>query len=120
MGTPSESERPLSAALRFLSYRPRSQAEVRRRLSRTFPDSIIDKTIKELLNRGLLDDDSFAKFWRDNREQHRPRSKFLLKRELLRMGVSPEVANDALQDTDDESNALRAGRKLLRRVVGQE
>ena len=107
-------------ALRFLSYRPRSEAEVRRRLLRNFPHSKVEETISRLRDRGLLDDQAFARFWRDNREQHRPRSRVMIRQELFRMGVGREVADEALEGLDEAASALQAGRKLLRRLRGAD
>ena len=98
----------LDAALRFLSYRPRSEAEVRRRLARRFPGPSVDNAIATLREQGLLDDAAFAQFWRQNRERSRPKGASAMKWELLRMGVSREVADDALEGLDEDENAYRA------------
>ena len=104
------------AALRFLSYRPRSEAEVRRRLSRRFPASLIEGAIADLKTQGLLDDAAFARLWRESREERRPRGASAIRWELLRMGVSREVAEEALEGLDEEEAAHRAGTGLLRRL----
>ena len=106
----------LDAALRFLSYRPRSEAEVRRRLSKRFPGSSVDNAIITLREQGLLDDAAFAQFWRQNRERSRPKGTSAMRWELLRMGVSREVANDALEGLDDDESAYRAARGISRRL----
>jgi regulatory protein len=47
----------LDAALRYLSYRPRSDAEVTQRLRRHgFADDVVSRTITELRERKLIDD----------------------------------------------------------------
>ena len=106
----------LDAALRFLSYRPRSEAEVRRRLARRFPGPSVDNAIVTLREQGLLDDAAFAQFWRQNRERSRPKGASAMKWELLRMGVSREVADDALEGLDEDENAYRAARGISRRL----
>jgi len=106
----------LEAALRLLSYRPRSEAEVRRGLSRRFSPSLVEEAIARLTDMGLLDDAAFARFWRQNREQHRPRSAFAMKWELLRRGVSREVAAEALAGLDEEENAYGAARRMLHKL----
>lgn len=107
-------------ALRFLSHRPRSEAEVRRRLLKSFPHSRVEETISRLRDRGLLNDRAFARFWRDNREQHRPRSGAMIRQELSRMGVGREVADEALEGLDEAASALQVGRKLLPRLGGAD
>ena len=106
----------LDAALRFLSYRPRSEAEVRRRLSRRFSHSSVDNAIANLREQGLLDDAAFAEFWRQSRERNRPRGASVMRWELLRMGVSREVADDALEGLDEDESAYRAASGISRRL----
>lgn len=108
----------MQAALRFLSYRARSRVEVQRRLNRSFPSSIIECVLQELGNLGYLDDTAFAQEWRRNREETRPRSQEVLKRELLSLGVEAEVILNTLSDFDDPANAYRAALPLARRLAG--
>jgi regulatory protein len=107
--------------LHYLGYRPRSEAEVRKRLRRRgFNDEVVDKVIIGLKERQLIDDVAFAQYWRDNRLSFRPRSRRLIKLELRRKGVSAETANEVLADLDDESAAYEAGLKKTRVLSGLE
>ena len=57
-------QRALDSALRFLSYRPRSEQEVRRRLGRqAWPAEVIEAVVARLRAVGLLDDAAFARLW---------------------------------------------------------
>ena len=116
---PQES-RALDAALRLLSYRPRGEAELRRRLLRRFPSEEVEPVIQALKSQGHVDDVAFARFWRENREQFRPRSARAIKSELLRLGVSRDAIDEALEGLDEEENALRAGRKLISSLRGAD
>ena len=116
---PQES-RGLDAALRLLSYRPRGEAELRRRHLRRFPIEEVEPVIQALKSQGYVDDVAFARFWRENREQFRPRSARAIKSELLRLGVSRDAIDEALEGLDEEENALRAGRKLLSSLRGAD
>ena len=49
-------QRARSAAIRLLSYRPRSETEIRVRLRRRFPPQVVDGVVEALLDQGLLDD----------------------------------------------------------------
>ena len=105
----------LEAALHYLSYRPRSEAEVRQRLHRRgFNNEIVDEVIVCLKERGLIDDLAFAHYWKDNRLSFSPRSSRLIKLELRQKGVNIEMANEAVEDLDDESAAYEAGLKKAR------
>ncbi|MCH7786140.1 MAG: regulatory protein RecX [Chloroflexi bacterium] len=109
-------QRVNAAALRFLSYRPRSEAEVRTRLLRRFPSNVVEEVIESLSEQNLLDDTSFSRLWTDSRVSHRPRSAAAIKRELITKGVAKDVAEDAVRDVDDQDSAYRAGLKLARRL----
>ncbi len=108
--------KPLDAALRFLALRPRSEAETRRRLSRQYPPASVESVISQLKAKGLLDDLAFARFWRDNRERHRPRSRLMMRQELFQRGVDRAAIDEALEDIDDEAVAMSAGRRMLRQL----
>ena len=113
-----EDERAYSAGLRLLSYRPRSRAEVSQRLARKFTTEAVNRALARLVEHGYLDDAAFARFWRENRETHRPRSAFLIKRELLQRGVARDVAETATEGVDDGETAYRAGLGRLRVLRG--
>jgi len=98
----------LNAAFRFLSFRPRSEIETRRRLQRRgFADDDIDKVVSKLKQLNLLDDNVFAEFWKQNRLDFRPRSQSMVKAELRRKGVESEVIREVTEDIDDKENAYR-------------
>ncbi len=102
------------AGLRFLSYRPRSEAEIRARLQRRkFDEKAIDSAIRRLGEEGLVDDPAFAQFWRENRDSFSPRSRRLLKMELRTKGVPRSVVEEAVESSDDQVNAYRAGAKRV-------
>jgi regulatory protein len=108
------------AAFRLLSYRARSEAEVRRRLSRNYTPETVEGVISSLRDLRFLDDQTFAQQWRRNREQHRPRAQRIVYQELLRLGISSELIRTTLEDFDDEANAYQAGLKLAQRLVTKE
>ena len=114
------SSRAKRDALRFLAYRGRSQAEVRRRLEKRHPQPVIDQVIDQLLAEGYLNDAAFAQEWRRHRERGRPRAQGIIRRELLKLGVDAEVVREALDGFDDAGNAYRAGLSLARRSQGSE
>jgi len=102
------------AALRLLSYRPRSEKEMRRRLGRRgIGLRLIDETVRQLRERGYLDDEAFARFWTETREATSPRSRRLIAQELRAQGVDTETAAAATVSVADEEAAYRAaGRRL--------
>jgi regulatory protein len=109
-------------ALHFLSYRPRSESEVRKKLSGLeYSANVIDRVIQHLITAGMLGDEQFARTWVENREAFRPRSRRLLRLELYHKGVSSEMIDKALENTANESElAYRLAQKYHRRLVGLE
>ncbi len=110
-------EKAHERALRFLSYRPRSEAEVRRYLrGKAVPPDIEDEVIENLTRVKLLDDLAFARYWVENRETFNPRGLRMLRQELRQKGLSREIIAQVLADLDEEKSACRAalerGRKL--------
>jgi regulatory protein len=109
------------AALNYLSYRPRSEAEMRQRLHRRgFTDEVVDKAIIVLKERRLIDDVAFAQYWKDNRLSFRPRSRRLLRLELRQKGVAAEITNEVVEGLDDESAAYKVGLKKACVLSGSE
>jgi len=105
-----------NAALRLLSYRSRSEKEVQRRLQGRFSEDAIDRTVSDLREQGLLDDASFAKEWREQRERFRPRGPAVIRQELQRLGVDREVIRETLSGFDASANAYQAGYKYAAKL----
>lgn len=107
------------AALAFLGPRPRSASETRTRLrQKGFSDPEIDNTVEWLKERGYLNDEAFATFWTENRQNFRPRSARMIRAELAQKGVEREVAAEATGDLDEDDAAYRAGVPRARRFEG--
>jgi regulatory protein len=101
-----EFQRCLGAASRFISYRSRSESETRERLiKRGFEEQHIEPVIEKLRQAGLLDDSAFARSWTEDRDTFKPRSQRVLKIELRRKGIDPEIINTAVAGSDESANA---------------
>ena len=110
-----EVQRCLEAAYRYLGYRPRSESEIRERMQRRgFAAETIDAVVIRLGEQALLDDEAFARFWKENRDSFRPRSRWLTGLELRRMGVGNSVIDQVVAGIDDEENAYRAALQKTR------
>jgi regulatory protein len=103
-------------ALRYLTYRPRSESEVWRNLQRKgYEDDVIKGVIHYLKERQLLDDAAFAAYWVEQRETFKPRSRLALSQELREKGIARQVIEAAVADVDEVAAAERAGEKRARR-----
>lgn len=113
--------RCLNAAYRYLSYRPRSESELRTRLHRRgFPPEHIEEVMGKLKEQGLLDDQEFARFWVENRATFRPRSRGLTRVELRKKGVSEDAIRQAVSEIDEPEAAHRAASSKARRLSALE
>jgi regulatory protein len=109
-------------ALHFLSFRPRSSAEVRQNLAkRGVPAAVIEGTLDRLQRAGLVNDRDFAQAWVENRNTFQPRGKSALRLELRRKGLSDEIVQTVLDEqVNEEALALEAARKYARRLAGRQ
>lgn len=89
--------------LNYLSFRPRTEFEVRTRLKKydvTEAESI-NWIINKLTDQGYLSDSAFAQWFVESRMGNRPRSKKHLSAELRAKGVDVSVINQALLGIDE-------------------
>lgn len=119
-----EIERAYERALDYLSYRPRSEAEVRRNLrKKDVEEEAIDVVIERLTCADLLDDGEFARYWVDNRMRFNPRGLRGLRYELRRKGVARAIIDDVLATVDVQAaarKAVEAGARRLSRFEPRE
>lgn len=103
-------------AIRYLSFRPRSTAEVRRRLAAaSYGEDVIAATLARLAEQGYLDDAAFARYWVENRRSFRPKGAQALRQELRLRGLDGEVIEATLAGLDDVDGALQAARARAER-----
>ncbi len=112
--------RAMERALNLLSYRRRTEREMRERLAQRFERSVVDAAIRRLKRQGLIDDVEFARAWVDSRTRNSPRSARALAKEMAGKGVAREVASDAVSLLDDERTANCAAEKFARRLANAE
>jgi regulatory protein len=111
----------LERAGRLLAIRPRSEAELRQRLSRAgVAGETIDRVLQGLRERGAVDDGQFARTWVENRAAFRPRSAAMLRDELRRKGVAPGTIRAAVTEVDEAQAAAAAAGRAVRRWSGLE
>jgi regulatory protein len=112
-------ERAYQQAMLFLSYRARSESEIRQNLRKhEIPEAVIEETIERLRLDGLANDKEFASAWVENRTTFRPRSRRMMTLELKQKGLDEEAIQSAMQDVDDEASAYEAAQKRAARFKG--
>lgn len=107
-------------ALRYITYKPRTTAEVRKRLQESeFPDSTIEHTISRFTQTGLINDGQFARDWVEDRQVFHPRSARQMDFELRRKGVQREDIEAALVEvSDDDQMAYQLASQKINRYNG--
>ncbi len=110
-------EEAYGKALNYLSYRPRSRAEVERYLEkRDLSESQIEAVAGRLERAGLLDDEEFARYWVENRERHRPKGPRALRYELWGKGISNETIERVLVSIDVPDSAYRSSTRKAQQL----
>jgi len=89
-------------AQRLLSYRPRSVAELRLRLTqyskkKKIALSLVDESLKLLIEEGSIDDSKFAQWWIEQRSEFSPRGRRGLIAELKAKGVDEEIIRQTIE-----------------------
>jgi len=103
-------------AWNLLSYRARTEQELRDRLAKYgFDQPVIDDVLNRMQQNGYVDDDDFAARWVENRSEFRPRGARLLRLELRQKGVDSNKIDQAVDGLDEAALAERAARKRARR-----
>ena len=110
------------AALHLLSYRPRTEHELRIRLhAKGFHDNFVESCLRLLENQGLLNDHAFALAHVRSRIRFHVRGRVRLSQELRQKGVSTKIANRAIdevfndEETSEEELACDAARQWISR-----
>jgi regulatory protein len=104
-----ERDKAYNQAIRFLGFRPRSQAEIERHLQeKKYSPQVITHTVERLRQEQYLDDEAFARFWLENRERFRPRGRQALRYEMRQKGLPGEVIETILAEVDEDESAWAA------------
>ena len=113
-------EEAYQRGLRLLSFRARSEYEMRSRLMGYVSDEgVVEQVIARLIEKGYLNDRQFAEDWVENRTTFRPRGRKLLRIELQQKKLNEEQIESALNDLPDEVEIARqAARKYSVKLKG--
>ncbi len=119
-------EKFLNRTYNFLSFRPRSEKEIKDYLVKKKVDDLtINRIIESLKNSKFLDDKEFVKWWVEQRSKVRPKSMRFIKMELKQKGIGKELVEEVLEDKDFETisdldKALDLAQKRLKRYQNEE
>ena len=107
----------MGRALNLISYRQRTESELRRRLSEKAEPDVVDAAVERLKEQGLVDDAKYAMEWSDSRARRSPRSSRMIVRELVNKGVAPSLAESSVEGLDDAATAYDAASRFATRLA---
>ena len=106
----------LKRAYKFLSYRARSEAEVRVKLTQLgFPQTAIETALEKLRSLKILNDETFARDWTRSRVEERGYGPLRVERELRQKGISKDLIAEIVR----EAFGPEAGRERARRLLAK-
>ncbi len=108
-----------NSALKFLSFRSRSEKEIREYLKKKKVDpQVTEKIITKLKEQKFLNDFEFAKQWVESRMRFRPRSQKMLTFELKQKGISQDISDSVIQNSEFRiQNDLEQAKKLVEKKI---
>lgn len=104
----------IKAANRFISFRPRSEFEIREKLLGKFSPELVDRTAEFLKSQNKVNDTLFAKYWVEKRMYSSLRSSNFIRTELVDKGLDPEIIDEAIEKIDDERVAIISAKKTVK------
>ena len=107
-------------ALRYLSYRLRSEREIRMKLAeQEYAPEIIERVMEKLRTAGMADDRRFAAAFVHDARMRKPAGARLLRQQLLVKGVPREIVEAVIGESADRQEeqkaALEAARTMLKK-----
>lgn len=117
-----EIKRAKNVAYRFLSLRPRSRAEVKKKLAGAdFSDTVVQAVLADLDRFGYVNDVEFARLWSGSRIRLRGFGMRRIEQELNARGISRETIRECLsrafQDSPEIDIARGEAEKKLRSLA---
>ena len=120
-------EKLYQQAIRFLSYRARSEKEIsdflykksknkRLQLTKLSSREYIENIIQQLKKENLVNDNEFADWWIEQRLSYNPKGKKVLRLELLQKGIAPQLAEEKINKANQECFQEAAKKILCKKI----
>lgn len=113
-------------ALRFLSFRPRSEKEVRSHFAKASrgqgkspSEDMVELIIKKLKDYKFLDDLEFAKMWVRERSLLKLKPWRVIKFELKQKDITEEIIEQVLSDSKEEKGDLEKAKKIIDKKISK-
>lgn len=106
----------IDASFALLSYRPRSEHEIREYAKRKkYPEEAVSSAIERLKDLGYLNDLEFARWWVGSRSGRKAKGNLAIMSELFRKGIAREVILKAVEESRTEPGSDE--KDIARRVL---
>lgn len=103
--------------LRQLTNSPKSRFQLSQKLAeRHIPEDVAEAVLDRFVEVKLIDDAEFAMLWVRSRSTYKSLSRSALQRELAEKGIAEELAAEALEQIDPDTERSQA-RELVRRKL---
>lgn len=114
-----EVTRAKNSAYRYLSYRPRSHAEVEQKLrDKGFCDAIVGTVLSDLARFGFINDEQFADQWARSRVRLRGLGRRRIEQELRDKGVDAEIISRTLTGIFSSTLEIDTAKKTAAKKLG--
>jgi regulatory protein len=111
-------EKFYKAAIRFLSFRPRSEKELRDYLTKKKCDDLTSKRIIESLKRDkFINDQEFVRWWVEQRTILKPKASRVIKFELKQKGINKELIDSFFESEESSSSDLTKALNLAEKKM---
>lgn len=109
----SNHQKIFDKALNFLSFRPRSEKELKDYLTKKkIDEEEIGAVIKKLKERDYLNEKEFARWWIEQRQTFRPKARRVLELELRQKGIAQDLIVELLNSSMTKDTEFKMAQKL--------
>lgn len=110
--------RAKNTAYRYLSYRPRSRAEVEAKLrDKEFDEAIVAAVLADLARLGYVNDGQFARAWARARIRLRGFGRRRIDQELKAKGVDREIIRETFAEVFGETSEAETAQQMAERKL---
>ncbi|MFB5088504.1 recombination regulator RecX [Psychrobacillus sp. PGGUH221] len=114
-----EVRKAYNKAINFLSYRMRSEHEVKKKLlTSDFGEAVVLEAIRKLYEHGFLNDESFTKALVATQKKNSKKGPSAIRQELKKKGIEKDLQEEVLA-TYTEDEQLKIARTLTEKIINQ-
>lgn len=120
MNFEDEVRKAFNKSLDFLSYRMRSENEVRQKLKdKEFGNAVIDEAVKKLYKLNFLDDRAFSEALMQTQIRSSKKGPKAIQQDMQKKGIDKQMQKDVLADFSEEEQ-LELAKELAEKIADKE